>query len=85
MLKSNGANSNVGFRLYIENGKSILEIDKVIARISDSSNIHLFPEYWLLKNNIITSASISDNILTISLNQENEFKVGDIVVFYIKT
>lgn len=95
MFKSPEANSQTGFRLYVEGGKSYLEVDNLIVRQSsdDSSSLRLFPEYWLLKNNIIKKASftaigedqVSQNILSVELAQDNEFVVGDIVVFYKKS
>lgn len=105
MFKSPNATNSTGFRLYIEGGQSFLEVDNLIVRKSeDDSSIHLFPEYWLLKNNIISEASLSgisdedeDNEtsqeeslltsseITLELQQDNEFVVGDIVVFYKKS
>lgn len=105
MFKSPGSNASTGFRLYIEGGQSFLEVDNLIVRKSDEeSKIHLFPEYWLLTNNIISEASLSgvpendeenesnedespltSSIITLELQQDNEFSVGDIVVFYRKS
>lgn len=90
MFQSPEANNKTGFRLYIQDGKSCLEIDNIIVRSQedDSSSIHLFPEYWLMKNNIISSATIGQENetepegLSIKLVQSNEFIVGDVVAFY---
>ena len=90
MFQSPEANNKTGFRLYIQDGKSYLEIDNIIIRSQedDPSSIHLFPEYWLMKNNIISSATIGQENetepegLSIKLVQSNEFIVGDVVAFY---
>lgn len=84
-FQSPNANNKTGFRLYVENDKSYLEVDQLILRNQDNSSIHLFPEYWLMKNNIIQDALISSNTeLNIELIQQNEFEIGDIVAFYIE-
>lgn len=93
MFQSPDANNKTGFRLYIQNEKSYLEVDNIIVRNQedDPSSIHLFPEYWLMKNNIISSATMSSKDetepegLSIELVQSNEFVVGDIVIFYKKS
>lgn len=91
MFQSPGASGQTGFRLYIDNGKSCLEVDKLIVRggDDDSSSVHLFPEYWLLRNNIISTAQYesedSQKILSVQLTQDNEFVTGDILAFYKKS
>lgn len=93
MFQSPEANNKTGFRLYLQDGKSCLEVDNIIVRSQedDSSSIHLFPEYWLMKNNIISSATMGSDEetepegLSIELVQSNEFVVGDVVVFYKKS
>lgn len=81
-----------GFKLYKDsNGNSVLEIDKVIER--DLEENHLLPEYWLLNNTIIKSATIPDNNdetsqatieITIVFTQEHSYKQGDILAIYKK-
>ena len=93
MFQSPEANNKTGFRLYIQDGKSCLEVDNIIVRSQEdnSSSIHLFPEYWLMKNNIISSATIGQENetepggLSIELVQSNEFVIGDVVAFYKKS
>lgn len=93
VFQSPEANNKTGFRLYLQDGKSCLEVDNIIVRSQedDSSSIHLFPEYWLMKNNIISSATMGSDEetepegLSIELVQSNEFVVGDVVVFYKKS
>lgn len=86
-----------GFRLYKDSeGNSVLEIDKVLERESSSSS--LFPEYWLLNNCIIKSATTPDDNsddevqsqadepieVTITFTQEHSFQQGDLLVVYKK-
>ena len=84
-FQSPNANNKTGFRLYLENGKSYLEVDQLILRNQNNSSTRLFPEYWLMKNNIIETVRINSSTeLNIDLVQQNEFEIGDIVVFYIE-
>lgn len=91
MFQSPNANGSAGFRLYMQEGKSYLEVDNIILRNQEEqSSTHLFPEYWLMRNNIISTASLNledggQSELSIDLVQSNEFIVGDIVVFYKKS
>lgn len=82
-----------GFRIYKDsNGDSVLEIDRVLERDSDQNN--LFPEYWLLNNNIIKTATTPDSgdeaslaateDVTITFTQEHSYKQGDILAIYKK-
>lgn len=82
-----------GFRIYKDsNGDSVLEIDRVLERDSDQNN--LFPEYWLLNNNIIKAATTPDSgdeaspavteEVTITFAQEHSYKQGDILAIYKK-
>lgn len=92
-FQSLGANEATGFRLYMQNGASYLEVDNLILRNQDdASSIHLFPEYWLMRNNIISQATTTQsednpvpNQLSIKLSQNNEFNIGEIVAFYKKS
>lgn len=76
-IQSSNANSDFGFRLYMSNNKSILEVDSLIVR-SESTNLK-YPEYWFLDNNIIKS--IDNNIIT--FYYKNNYKVGDILRYYV--
>lgn len=82
-----------GFRIYKDsNGDSVLEIDRVLERDSNQNN--LFPEYWLLNNNIIKTATTPDSgdetslaaaeDVTITFTQEHSYKQGDILAIYKK-
>ena len=63
MFQSPNASRQSGFRLYVQNNEqSYLEVDNLILRNpSNASSIHLFPEYWLMKNNIITQATTAQS------------------------
>lgn len=55
-FQSKGASSTSGFRLYLVEEESTLEVDNLIVRNKDATELTpLYPEYWLLKNNIIVS------------------------------
>lgn len=78
-----------GFRIYVSEGDSILEIDKVIERNSDTSVV--YPEEFYLSNKVIGEAGIitdgdSDdaNVIGISIEftQEHSYQIGDILLVY---
>lgn len=93
MFKSSGANADSGFRLYLNNGESTLEIDNLILRkssLKENSNEFIHPTYWYGKTNLITSASTEPNPenpeeigYAISLKYKNEYEVGDYLYTYI--
>lgn len=90
-FKSKNASSTYGFRLYVKNNKSTLEIDNLIVRNQqDVENLNqLYPIYWNYKNNLILSAYGSnqeDSILNnfyINLAYQNEFKAGQKIYVYL--
>ena len=90
-FKSKNASSTYGFRLYVKNNKSTLEIDNLIVRNQqDVENLNqLYPIYWSYKNNLILSAYGSnqeDSILNtfyINLAYQNEFKAGQKIYVYL--
>lgn len=82
-----------GFRIYKDsNGDTVLEIDRVLERESESNQ--LFPEYWLLNNNIVKTATTPDSgdeetqadseNVTITFTQNHSYKEGDILAIYKK-
>ena len=97
MIKSKSASSTNGFRLYTVNSNSVLEVDRIIERNPQNSEI-LYPEYWLLNNRIIkqitpyypeseTEETENDNNLIeeldITLFQESTYIIGDVLYIYI--
>lgn len=83
-IQSPNSASNYGFRLYSLNGKSILEVDKLVVRDQDSGNKIVQDEYILAYSRIISSVSYNAETETyeISLTQSHQFKVGDILSYY---
>lgn len=92
MFQSDGATESSGFRLYIKDGRSTLEIDNLIVRNSNDSSdsfYPIFPVQWYSKNNIIKSIqpaiSIDDTNKEgyyIQLGYENEYQIGDSLYAY---
>lgn len=81
-LQSNNANSNYGYRLYVQDGKSVLEIDKIIEREKSELEIYEYQPIYSKHNNIITSYSIDGSQVTCRLKFPGEFAIGDTVLVY---
>lgn len=83
MFQSIGADANTGFRLYIENGTSTLEVDNIIERNGDDPvRTNVFPEFFSKKNNVIVRAEQASSPdygegFALHLKYENQYKVGD--------
>lgn len=80
-FQSRSASSTSGFRLYMVNGESILEVDRLLVRKGDDGNsTPLYPEYWLWCNNIVvgyslpevSSPSTSDDEGSVSVDEDVE-------------
>ena len=56
-IQSKDASNRFGFKLYSIGNKSTLEVDNLIVRNKEKSDIALYPEFWLWYNNIINSCS----------------------------
>lgn len=63
-FQSPNATRNYGFRLFMSNGESYLEVDHLYVRFPDDSDIpnDLYPYYWYYKSNLILSAEESEII-----------------------
>lgn len=94
-FQSPDATADYGFRLYMLNGESTLEIDNLIVRNKEPNElINLYPEYWLYHNSIIKSVKQSEensseeptdtNLYQVEFVQPHSLKENDIVVIYIK-
>lgn len=59
-FESRDADSSFGFRLYMDNGTSILEVDKLVVRQGTSDLTILYPQYWLGQNSIIRSVKAKE-------------------------
>lgn len=85
-FQSTNANESQGFRLYVNNGESTLEVDNLLVRngldISTSSNNNHSIQ-WYFKNNIVSSAIQEESAnetfqyFHLDLIYNNEFTVGD--------
>ena len=91
MLRSPNASESTGFRLYIQNGESTLEIDNLVVRNQkdDSQITMIYPTYWDYKNNSIVSVEEMENPddpseigFGLVLAFENEFEVGQTLYTY---
>lgn len=61
-FESRNATPSNGFRLYMADGMSILEVDKIVVRQSESGFTVLYPQYWLSCNGIIKSIKVKEEI-----------------------
>jgi hypothetical protein len=79
-INSYGANASYGYRLYIKDGKSYLEVDNIIERDrkADSGNINIQKIKYHQDENIIIGINAEDN-LVLSLLYSDKYKVGDIL------
>lgn len=88
-FESSGANSDLGFRLYMSGNKSTLEVDNLIVRSGLNINlpISMYPKYWYYENNIIKSVEFlddeeSENSYRLQLSFKNKYQVGDSLYVY---
>lgn len=75
-LESVNASSDYGFKLYMQEGKSILEVDQIIVREPDATThelLTLFPFYLIGDTAVI--AKVEKPMIT--FNQRCDFQVGD--------
>lgn len=89
MFQSQDATQNQGFRLYVEQNGSTLEVDNLVVRNQSGTDI-IYPKYWSSVNNIITDADAAtdpDNPsrlgFRISLQTENQYQLGDLLYVFI--
>lgn len=87
-FQSKNATESSGFRLYVDQGESTLEIDNLIVRkgsnLSSDSSSNLYPKYWYRENNLISDISEMkdpDNPdqlgYAVDLVYQNKFQVND--------
>ena len=79
-INSYGANASYGYRLYIKDGKSYLEVDNIIERNKkvDAGNINIQKIKYHQDENIIIGINSEDNIV-LNLLYSDKYKVGDIL------
>lgn len=93
-FQSKNATESSGFRLYIDQGESTLEIDNLIVRkgsnLSSNSSSNLYPKYWYRENNLISDISEMkdpDNPdqlgYAVDLVYQNKFQVNDSLYAFV--
>ena len=93
-FQSKNATESSGFRLYVNQGESTLEIDNLIVRkgfnLSLNSSASLYPKYWYRENNLISDISEmkdpdNPNQLgyTVDLVYQNKFQVNDSLYAFV--
>ena len=93
MFLSPGATEISGFRLYVKNKQSTLEVDNLIVRNSSdtsSSSQTVFPVQWYSKNNTIKKIEAvvnpddpNEQGYQAELLYENQYQVGDSLYSYV--
>lgn len=93
-FQSKNATESSGFRLYVDQGESTLEIDNLIVRkgsnLSSDSSSSLYPKYWYRENNLISDISEMkdpDNPdqlgYAVDLVYQNKFQVNDSLYAFV--
>lgn len=93
-FQSKNATESSGFRLYVDQGESTLEIDNLIVRkgsnLSSNSSSNLYPKYWYRENNLISDISEMkdpDNPdqlgYAVNLVYQNKFQVNDSLYAFV--
>lgn len=93
-FQSKNATESFGFRLYVDQGESTLEIDNLIVRkgsnLSSNSSSNLYPKYWYRENNLISDISEMkdpDNPdqlgYAVDLVYQNKFQVNDSLYAFV--
>lgn len=93
-FQSKNATESSGFRLYVDQGESTLEIDNLIVRkgsnLSSDSSSNLYPKYWYRENNLISDISEMKNPdnpdqlgYAIDLVYQNKFQVNDSLYAFV--
>ena len=93
-FQSKNATESSGFRLYVDQDESTLEIDNLIVRkgsnLSSDSSSNLYPKYWYRENNLISDISEMkdpDNPdqlgYAVDLVYQNKFQVNDSLYAFV--
>ena len=79
-IYSPSATNSTGYRIYIKNGKSYLDIDYVNER-NKTENINLYKTKYYQEENIVLAVTDDNNddndIIILTLLHSNKYKVGD--------
>lgn len=78
-LQSSEATSDYGYRIYMRNGKSVLEIDEIVERDKKEITIPEFIPIYSQHNNIIDSTESDEGVIYCTLRNPNKYQVGDTV------
>lgn len=93
-FQSKDATSESGFRLYVDENGSTLEVDNLIVRNKkDGINTLIFPKFWSYENNVIVKmeayndpenedSTEDSNIFILSLQYKNKYKINDYLYVY---
>lgn len=89
MFQSQDATQDQGFRLYVDQNGSTLEVDNLVVRNQSGTDI-IYPKYWSSINNVIIEADTATDPddpsrlgFKISLQTENQYQVGDLLYVFI--
>lgn len=82
-FESRDATPSNGFRLYMADGMSILEVDKIVVRQSESGFTVLYPQYWLGCNGIIKSIKVKEEGIETQAEKPEESQDVEISSFEI--
>lgn len=93
-FQSKNATESSGFRLYVDQGESTLEIDNLIVRkgsdLSSNSSSNLYPKYWYRENNLISDISEMEDPdnpdqigYAVDLVYQNKFQVNDSLYAFV--
>lgn len=95
-IQSINAGNNTGFKLYISDSKSTLEVDNLIVRNPtslgnlSSSSADIYPTYTFGGINTVLDTQVSpfsetQEQITITLQYTNQYKVDDVLYIYTKS
>ena len=81
-IQSPGATSNVGYRIYQEGGRYILDIDSIHVRDGIQAEESLVPVWYYNEENLIKEYSLNGRQGYLVLKYLNTYKVGDKIQIY---
>lgn len=81
-IQSPGATSNVGYRIYQEGGRYILDIDSIHVRDGIQAEESLVPVWYYNEENLIKEYSLNGRQGYLVLKYLNTYKVGDKIQVY---
>lgn len=82
MIQSPDATDQTGFRLYVSEGLSILEVDKVLTRTNIDNQVQIYPIKYFQEEVLITRMYVSNSTFMV-VTTPNSIELGDTFVTYI--